>query len=197
MTASPFSFTSSQSSLLSSEKTCPGFLRGIVVTEGMQVRMQRGINSIQAAKETVAGTMVPMLGGTFIAILAFSPIGLSPDDTGEYCRSLFLVVGYSLFLSWVTAITITPLFCHLILPTGTGGGEAADPYGGWLFQAYKRLLTWWVRSATTSPSVFTIKLTWQVAQVGAVKSFPMVQGTAVKFQDPCIVEKILPCLLAE
>ncbi len=54
----------------------------------------------------------------------------------------------------------------------------------------------WVRSATTSPSVFTTRLTWQAAQVGAVKSFPITQGTVLNSHSLLWVEKRLPCLLA-
>ena len=40
--------------------------------------------------------------------LAFAAIGTSQDATGEYCRSLFIVILFSLGLSWFTAMTTTP-----------------------------------------------------------------------------------------
>ena len=49
--------------------------------------------------------MWPLLGATFVAIMAFGALGLSQDSTGEYCRSLFQVITYSLLLSWVLAVT--------------------------------------------------------------------------------------------
>jgi multidrug efflux pump subunit AcrB len=52
---------------------------------------------------------LPLLGATVIAILAFAPIGLSQDSTGEYCKSLFQVLLISLMLSWFSALTITPV----------------------------------------------------------------------------------------
>ena len=36
---------------------------------------------------------MPLLGATLIAILAFFPIFMSPDTTGEYVRDLFIVSG--------------------------------------------------------------------------------------------------------
>ncbi len=75
-------------------------------------------------------------------MLAFGAIGLSQDATGEFCRSLFDVLLISLGLSWITAVTITPLFGYLFLKPGAppADGKAVDPYGGALYQAYKRIL---------------------------------------------------------
>jgi multidrug efflux pump subunit AcrB len=81
----------------------------IVIIDGMLVRIQKGMDRIEAAKEVVAQNMWPLFGATVIAVLAFGSIGLSDDSTGEYTRSLFLVILYSLMLSWFIAITVVPL----------------------------------------------------------------------------------------
>jgi len=114
----------------------------IVIVEGMLIAMQRGKDRMQAAKDTVSQTAIPLLGSTGIAILAFGAIGLSDDSTGEYCRSLFLVLLISLGLSWITAVTITPLFGYLFLKETPVGGDAEqkDPYAGMIYQTYKRIL---------------------------------------------------------
>ncbi len=116
----------------------------IVITEGMLVSIRRGVDRLQAAREIVRRTAVPLLGSTAIAILAFGAIGLSNDRTGEYCHSLFTVLLVSLGLSWITAVTITPLLGFLFLKAGPGdGAEGAgrDPYGGFLFTGYRYLLS--------------------------------------------------------
>ena len=116
----------------------------IVVTDGMRVKMSQGMKALQAAKEVVGQTGVPLLGATAIAITAFASIGTSDDATGEYCRTLFTVIMISLGLSWVTAVTTTPLFCRAFLKTkktgGADGEETKDPYAGKIFQLYKKLL---------------------------------------------------------
>lgn len=61
----------------------------IVVVEGTLVRVQRGEDAAKASRAIVKQTMWPLLGGTIVGILAFSPIGFSPDNTGEYAGSLF------------------------------------------------------------------------------------------------------------
>ncbi|MCG7868464.1 MAG: efflux RND transporter permease subunit, partial [Candidatus Thiodiazotropha taylori] len=113
----------------------------IVVAEGMLVRMKSGMQAAQAARETVGKTIWALLGGTIIGILAFSAIGLSQDSTGEFANSLFWVILYSLLLSWITAISTTPLLCALLLKPGTGTtDQGEDPYGGGVFKLFRTLV---------------------------------------------------------
>ena len=115
----------------------------IVVTEGMLVGVERGMTLEDAASDTVNGSVWAMLGGTIIAVLAFAPIGLSPDSTGEFCRSLFQVIGISMILSWVTAVTITPVFGKIGLKVkviDASNSNQEDPYDKFLFRAYKAFL---------------------------------------------------------
>lgn len=83
----------------------------IVVADGTLVRMEHGADVETAANETVRATQWPLLGATIVAILAFTAIGFAPGNVGEFCRSLFDVMALSLSISWILAITITPLFC--------------------------------------------------------------------------------------
>lgn len=111
----------------------------IVVVDGMLVRMKRGISPEKAASEIVGQSMWPLLGATVIAILAFAAIGTSQDSTGEFCRSLFQVVMVSLLLSWVTAITVTPLLGVMFLKSEEST-ENADPYNGRFYKVYRSAL---------------------------------------------------------
>ncbi|MEM9320173.1 MAG: efflux RND transporter permease subunit [Pseudomonadota bacterium] len=110
----------------------------IVVAEGMQIAMARGKSSRDAADESTGKTQIPLLGATVIGIMAFAGIGLSPDSTGEFMFSLFAVIGISLLLSWVLAVTATPLLGHYFFQRGSGDG--ADAYGGFIYRAYGAML---------------------------------------------------------
>jgi len=116
----------------------------IVIVEGMLVSIERGMDGLKAAAQVVTQTFWPLLGSTVIAILAFAPIGFSPNSTGEYTRSLLLVLFISLSWSWVTGVTVTPLFCYLFLkakPPKPGEEAAAkNPYDTPLYRTYRRLL---------------------------------------------------------
>jgi multidrug efflux pump subunit AcrB len=86
----------------------------IVIAEGILIGIKKGKTKIEAASDIVQQTKWPLLGATVIAIIAFAPIGLSSDATGEFAGSLFWVLLISLLLSWITAITLTPFFANLL-----------------------------------------------------------------------------------
>ena len=111
----------------------------IVVVEGILINMRSGMDRVKAASKTVGQTIWPLFGATIVAIMAFAAIGASQDSTGEYCRSLFQVILISLMLSWVLAITVTPLFGVMFLKVKAGSGSA-DPYGGAMFRMYRSFL---------------------------------------------------------
>ncbi len=110
----------------------------IVVAEGMQIAMLRGKSSRDAAEDVASKTQIPLLGATVIGIMAFAGIGLSPDATGEFLFSLFAVIGISLLLSWVLAITVTPMLGHYFFKQGKEG--EVDAYSGILFRVYGAIL---------------------------------------------------------
>ena len=128
----------------------------IVVTDYILVRMKRGDDRIDAAARAIRDLSWPLLGATVVAIAAFLPIFLSPDQTGEYVATLFSVIAIALLISWVLAVTVTPVLCHMLLkaPTpnkdtgkgesndkSTGGAGQADPFAGPVFTAYRAVLT--------------------------------------------------------
>ena len=111
---------------------------GIVITDYIQVRMKQGRSRIDAAASAVRDLGWPLLGATIVAIVAFLPVYLSPDDTGEYCETLFLVIGISLLISWVLAVTVIPVLCHMLLKQPVDDGR--DPLSGPIFSLYRRVL---------------------------------------------------------
>lgn len=69
--------------------------------------------------------------------MAFFPIAMSAGDTGEYCQHLFYVAGTSLLISWLLAITVTPLQCVLMLPEPKG---SSDPFSGGIYVRFRSVL---------------------------------------------------------
>lgn len=98
----------------------------IVIAEGMLIGIQRGQLAKDAASDASRRTQMPLLGATVIGIMAFSGIGLSPDITGEFLFSLFAVIAISLMLSWILAITVTPLLGNYLFD-GHQYQEGEDP----------------------------------------------------------------------
>lgn len=115
----------------------------IIMIETIKVRIEAGEDKRAVVREVVAENQWPLFGATAIGVLAFAAIGLSEDSTGEYCRSLFWVILIALSLSWVSSVTVTPLLAAKFfnpLPAGAGG-RPANPYDGFVFRTYRRVVT--------------------------------------------------------
>ncbi len=112
----------------------------LVVADGMAVRLQRGMERKQAAVEAAGQPAWPLLGATIIGLMSFYPIFASEDSAGEYCRTLFSVVGISLLASWVVSMTVTPLMGIDLLPAPKDGEGARDPFAGGVFVKFRSFL---------------------------------------------------------
>jgi multidrug efflux pump subunit AcrB len=62
-----------------------------------------------------------MLTGTLVTIAGFVPVGFAASSAGEYCFTLFAVVGTALTASWFVAVLFTPLTGVFILPDDLKG----------------------------------------------------------------------------
>jgi len=157
----------------------------IVVTEGILIGMRKGRTQLQAASDIVNQTKWPLLGATIISIVAFAPIGLSSDATGEFAGSMFWVLLISLLLSWVTAITLTPFFASLLYrDTGLTAQDDEDPYQGIIFNSYRALLDGCMHYRKTMLVVLLLLLASAVVGFGQVKqSFFPASNTPMFYVD--------------
>ena len=133
----------------------------IVVADGVAVRLGKGMDAKKAAIEAAAIPLWPLLGATVIASLAFYPVFSAKADAGEYGRTLFIVVGVSLMISWLISATVTPLQCigFLKAPENKGGeGDDGDPYGGRMFVAFRNILTGAIRKRFLTIGVVVLVL---------------------------------------
>ncbi len=156
----------------------------IVVTDGIRMKLDRGQDVLSAAKEVVGQTAVPLLGATIVAITAFASIGTSDDSTGEYTATLFYVILISLLLSWVTAVSTTPLLCKAFLkPAKEKAGEAGDkdPYGGALFRIYRSFLSQCIRFRWITLVVVVAMFVASIVGFGSVRQSFFPDSTRPQF----------------
>jgi multidrug efflux pump subunit AcrB len=151
----------------------------IVVVEGILVRYQRGEDRIKACVDVVEQNKWPLLGATIIAIMAFAGIGLSEESVGEFCNSLFIVLCISLLMSWVTAVTVTPLLCKLFLRPKANVDK--DLYGGPIYRNYKRFLEKCIDHRALTISVIIGLLAISIFGFGFVKQSFFPDSTQPRF----------------
>ncbi|MFQ7387038.1 MAG: efflux RND transporter permease subunit [Alistipes sp.] len=109
----------------------------IVVTDNAQQAMLRGVARRRAVVDGANAPRWSLLGATLIAIFSFLPLYLAPSSVAEIVKPLFVVLALSLLLSWVLALTQTPLFGDFMLRVNPA---AHDPYDTKFYRAFDRLL---------------------------------------------------------
>ncbi|MBR5627289.1 MAG: efflux RND transporter permease subunit [Thermoguttaceae bacterium] len=112
----------------------------VVVGDLILVRMQRGMAKTEACIEGARRASMQLLGATIVGALAFWPVYLSPDMTGEYAGSIFIVLAISLMISWVVAMMQTPVVYYLTMRPRPLNTEAKDPHAGPVYQMYRKTL---------------------------------------------------------
>jgi multidrug efflux pump subunit AcrB len=160
----------------------------IVVVDGMKVKMEQGIDGLTAAKDIVAKNSMPLLGATAVAILAFASIGTMTTSTGEYTQSLFYVILISLSLSWLTAVTTTPLITSQFIlskkskkKSETNSEETKDPYAGKLFVLYRKALVAAVKNKWITIGAVVGIFILSIFGFGLLKSLFFPQSTSPMF----------------
>ena len=122
----------------------------IVVTDNAQIAIARGQKKRKALINGATGPQWGLLGATFIAICSFLPLYLAPSAVAEMVKPLFIVLAISLGLSWVLALTQTPLFGNFILKE-SDGGEAKDPYDKPFYKKFDKIIRFLI-----SKKIFTL-----------------------------------------
>jgi len=96
----------------------------IIAIEMMAVKMQQGMERVQAAAYAFNTTALPMLTGTLITAAGFLPIAMAQSSVGEYTRSIFQVVTIALVLSWFAAVIVIPYLGYRLLGSRPGAAHS-------------------------------------------------------------------------
>ncbi|WP_028110317.1 efflux RND transporter permease subunit [Ferrimonas futtsuensis] len=120
----------------------------IVITDLYIAKVRTGVERRVAATQSVTETQLPLLAATLIAVAATSPVLFSQTAAAEFAIDLFKVMASSLLLSWVVAVTVTPLMCWAFYQ------PADDAAGVPTWQGTARTaITWILNNRKTALSV--------------------------------------------
>ena len=87
----------------------------IVVVENIQWRLDRGLQIRQAAVEAVRSLALPLGAATGTTLAAFVPMLVSTGGTADFTRSIPILIMLTLSVSYIFAITVTPVLSELVL----------------------------------------------------------------------------------
>jgi multidrug efflux pump subunit AcrB len=122
---------------------------GIVVAEEIGKRLFEGEGREEAAIKTGQTLSMPLLTSSITTILMFVPLALAPHASGEYLRSMAQVILISLSVSWLLAMTVTPILCSRFLQAPqVSEEEVKSQYDKPAYVAYRGLLGALLRQRT-------------------------------------------------
>ncbi len=114
---------------------------GIVIAEDIGRRMAEGASRREAALGTGQQLSLPLLTSSLTTILAFMPLMLASDSSGEYMRSMSLVILIALMTSWLLAMCFTPLLCVWFMGQPKQTPEQVKAaFDGRVYRIYKAFL---------------------------------------------------------
>ena len=114
----------------------------IIAIEMMVVKLEEGFERVKAAGYAWSHTAAPMLSGTLVTIIGFTPVGFAHSTAGEYAGNIFWIVGFALIISWVVAVVFTPYLGVKLLPNiaPVAGGHAGI-YSTPRYQRLRRIIS--------------------------------------------------------
>lgn len=115
----------------------------IVVVDNARRAIARGKKPAEALVEGASRPKWNLLGATLIAICSFLPLQLAASAVAEMVKPLFVVLACSLLLSWVLALTQTPLLGIALIYPATRSASAD-------LQRFTRVLEWLLRHRTVT-----------------------------------------------
>ena len=115
---------------------------GIVMSENILVRMEKGDTAMDAALASASEMKTPLLVASLTTSAAFLPIYLAESKVGEFTSSLFTVVSITLLCSWILSMTVIPMLCVKFLRTKKVKQRQED---NGFYRAYERVLALMLR----------------------------------------------------
>ena len=113
----------------------------IVVSDNCVRLLEEGKSRFDAAVEGATSLAIPIFTSTMTTVAAFLPMLTIVGSVGEYVRSLPVVVATTLLISYVVAMTVTPIMCYWLLrPRDKKDRDAKSARGKKTI--YERFMIW-------------------------------------------------------
>ncbi len=95
----------------------------IVVTEAVQVNIEKGMDAKEATNKAIREVMAPVIATTLVLVAVFLPTVGIAGITGRLYQQFAITVTISVLFSSLNALTLSPALCSILL-------RKSKPYGG-------------------------------------------------------------------
>lgn len=140
----------------------------IIAVEMMSVKLESGLDHLNAAKAAFLSTSRPLLTGTLVTIAGFIPVGFSKGQAAEFVHSLFPVIAAALLISWLISLTVAPFLGVRLIKVKNAGSEK-DIYKGKFYDKFRLLLDVCLTHRKTVLISTVICFALSIAALGLIK----------------------------
>ncbi len=146
---------------------------GIVVTENIFKRIEKGMDKWQAAFEGTREILFAVISTSLTLAIVFIPVIFLQGFTGRLFREFGIVVASAVLISAFVSLTLTP-----VLNVKLGGRAShhsrfytsTEPFFAGMEKRYRRMLTYFIKNAWISAVIILVCLTLIVVFVKTLKS---------------------------
>ncbi len=143
----------------------------IVVTENISRFIQAGETKLNAALKGTTQIGWPIVSATFTTVLAFVPIVMMKDVSGDFVRSMPVTVIYTLIASLLIALTFTPFLSTKLLRKEPKKGKIMKATESFVNGRYMK----WLDTALKRPK--TVIVIVVLVFLGSLALFPLIGVT--------------------
>ncbi|MBV1916409.1 MAG: efflux RND transporter permease subunit [Pseudomonadales bacterium] len=141
---------------------------GIVIAEGILLRLERGEEKFAAAIATGKEMAIPLLTSSLTTAAAFLPILLAKSAVGEFTGDIARVVSMALIISWVMAMTIIPLLAAHFIKVRQKKENQENEYTGVAYRFYRFILNFSLKFRTVFLGIIVILFVLGIKGLGLV-----------------------------
>lgn len=96
----------------------------IVVVENIDRHRRTDLPPVEAAVVGTRQITAPVASATIVLLLAFAPLGMLPEESGDFIRGLAVAVISTVASSLIVSLTVIPAFAARFLPVRDHGSDA-------------------------------------------------------------------------
>jgi hydrophobe/amphiphile efflux-1 (HAE1) family protein len=129
---------------------------GIVVTENIFKRIEKGMNKMQAAVEGTREILFAVISTSLTLAIVFIPVIFLEGFTGRLFREFGIVVATAVLISAFVSLTLTPVLNVILGGSATHHSKfyvASEPFYLGLEKKYRRILSFFILNKWISFSI--------------------------------------------
>ena len=136
----------------------------IIVVENVYHQLENGATDLQdAAVKAMAQVTGPIIATSLVLLAVFIPAALMPGITGQLYNQFALTIAFSIVLSSINSLTLSPALCAVFLKPGHGATKFKpfvlfNRFFDWLRDHYGNIIHWFGRHWYIVAAVFVLAI---------------------------------------